>query len=652
MKKLILLSALFIFTCSSDNEGNPCIYEPTLSTETVTDITETSATLNGIIAVVSENCNVPSNTEQGFVYSTEMQPTLEDIQVNVNGDNISTTIEDLTPNTTYYVRSFLTNNLGDFYGNEMDFTTSEIAAGLSVSTQSLSFGEITERNHSDSQVIVISVTNLTDDIVISTTTNYEVSLDDSSFSSEQSASAAESVEVFVRFSPESGAIGEQLGTLTIESLEAENLSVSLSGIGLSAIPEIISNRSNLVFSGETQIFTDSYSIGIIVSGQFLTAPIDLSVSGPFEISSDDVLFSSDIQIPSESANNENTVFVHFSPTEVGSFSGTITLQSTSAPDVIISLSGIASPTVHNYITYQDQPLGFGGGFSQSNSQVFNLHQDISNVSQIKMFLQIDCPSTGCDDWDRFANIKVKDDATGNWFEIGRYITPYWVGTQLLNRGLEFDVTDFKSLLSGPTELRIYIENWTTKADLITLEFDYVEGIPDYPYYAVSEVLGFHANSIDGVPYGISHNRDLDKTIQIPNNAESTHLRTLISGWGHATPTDANGRPCAEWCYRTHDVKINGVNTFQHNMGPIGCDTNPIYNQSPGNWMPDRAGWCPGMVVPVRSNDLGTSFNGTSFTFEYDFKDWTSDGQGGNAYYATSTYVVVKSNTEISSPFVN
>ena len=131
---------------------------------------------------------------------------------------------------------------------------------------------------------------------------------------------------------------------------------------------------------------------------------------------------------------------------------------------------------------------------------------------------------------------------GNWFEIGRYITPYWVGTQQLDRGLEFDVTDFKALLSGPTELRIYIENWTAKADLITLEFDYIEGTPDYPYYAVSEVLGFHANSIDGVPYGVSHSEDLDKTIQIPNNAESTHLRTLISGWGHATPTDSNGRP--------------------------------------------------------------------------------------------------------------
>ena len=125
MKKLLLLSALLIFACS-DDEGNPCVYEPTLTTEAATDITETSATLNGVISIVSENCDVPNNTEQGFVYSTEIQPTLEDIQINVNGTNISTTIEGLTPNTTYYVRAFLTNNLGDFYGDEVSFTTTDI----------------------------------------------------------------------------------------------------------------------------------------------------------------------------------------------------------------------------------------------------------------------------------------------------------------------------------------------------------------------------------------------------------------------------------------------------------------------------------------------------------------------------------------------
>ena len=533
---------------------------------------------------------------------------------------------------------------------------SDSVSEIVLDNDSFSFGEVYELDHSESQILNIIGNNISSDLNLSTSANFEMSLDDSSFSNSLTVPSFEEIIVYVRFSPQTGAVGDQSGTLRIESSELDELSINLSGVGMSTSPVILSNRSNLVFSGDTPIFTNSYSIGIIVSGQFLTAPIDVTVSGPFKISLDGTIFSNNLQIPLESVNDDTTVYVHFSPFEVGSFSGSVILQSVAATDVEVTLAGIATPVVHNYTTYQSQPLGFGGGYNQSASQVFNLHQDLSNVSQIKMFLQIDCPTTGCDDWDRFANIKVKDPDSGNWFEIGRYITPYWVGTQLLDRGLEFDVTDFKSLLTGTTELRIYIENWTTKTDLVSLEFDYVEGTPDYPFYAVSEVLGFHANSIDGVPYGVSHNEDLDRSVQIPNNAESSHLRTIISGWGHATPVDSNGRPCAEWCYRTHNVKINGSNSFQHYMGPIGCASNPIYNQAPGNWTPDRAGWCPGMAVPVRVDNLGTAFSGSSFTFEYDFEDWTSDGgttsgQTG-AYYATSTYVVVKSNTEISSPIVN
>ena len=123
MKKLLLLSALLIFACSSDSEGNDCIYEPTLSTEAVTDITETSATLNGIIAIVSENCDVALGEMQGFVYSTNPSPTNDDNVEVVYGTDISTTIDNLIPNTTYYVRVFITNSLGEFYGNEMEFTT-------------------------------------------------------------------------------------------------------------------------------------------------------------------------------------------------------------------------------------------------------------------------------------------------------------------------------------------------------------------------------------------------------------------------------------------------------------------------------------------------------------------------------------------------
>ncbi len=124
MKKTLIFLLVLFLSCT-DDQGNPCVYQPTLTTEAVTNITETSATLNGTIDITSENCETPNNTEQGFVYSTEIQPTIEDTQVNVNGTSISTTLEGLTPNTTYYVRSFLTNALGEFYGNEMEFITEE-----------------------------------------------------------------------------------------------------------------------------------------------------------------------------------------------------------------------------------------------------------------------------------------------------------------------------------------------------------------------------------------------------------------------------------------------------------------------------------------------------------------------------------------------
>ena len=125
MKKLIYLFLTVLIVACVDDEGNPCVYSPTLTTSAVANVTETSATLNGVISIVSDNCDNPTNTEQGFVYATTIQPTINNIQVNVNGTDITTTLENLEPNTTYYARTFLTNALGEFYGNEVNFITSE-----------------------------------------------------------------------------------------------------------------------------------------------------------------------------------------------------------------------------------------------------------------------------------------------------------------------------------------------------------------------------------------------------------------------------------------------------------------------------------------------------------------------------------------------
>jgi len=125
MKNLKYLFIAFVFVACSSDDGNDCVYTPTLETLAITDIIQTTATLNGIISIVSENCDAPNNTEQGFVFATTIQPTTNDNQVNVNGVNVTTTIENLEANTTYYVRTFLTNALGEFYGNEVSFLTND-----------------------------------------------------------------------------------------------------------------------------------------------------------------------------------------------------------------------------------------------------------------------------------------------------------------------------------------------------------------------------------------------------------------------------------------------------------------------------------------------------------------------------------------------
>ena len=123
MKKLIYLFLTILIVGCSDDDGNPCFYNPTLTTSAVTNVTETAATLNGVISIVSQNCEDPTNSEQGFVYATTIQPTIANTKVNLNGTDITTILENLQPNTMYYVRTFLTNALGEFYGNEISFMT-------------------------------------------------------------------------------------------------------------------------------------------------------------------------------------------------------------------------------------------------------------------------------------------------------------------------------------------------------------------------------------------------------------------------------------------------------------------------------------------------------------------------------------------------
>jgi uncharacterized protein (TIGR02145 family) len=93
----------------------------TLTTAEVTEITTTTAISGGEIT----NDGGSPVTARGVCWSTSQNPTIADsttIDGSGNGVFVSN-LAGLLPDTLYYVRSYATNGVGTFYGNEISFTT-------------------------------------------------------------------------------------------------------------------------------------------------------------------------------------------------------------------------------------------------------------------------------------------------------------------------------------------------------------------------------------------------------------------------------------------------------------------------------------------------------------------------------------------------
>lgn len=119
---LLLISLILLVNCSSDsNENNEQILG-TITTEEVLNITTTSVTFSGnLISAGSGEVSA-----KGVVFGTNANPTLNDnveLSNNNNLGNFTINISGLIQNTTYYVRAFVTTEVGTNYGEEKLFTT-------------------------------------------------------------------------------------------------------------------------------------------------------------------------------------------------------------------------------------------------------------------------------------------------------------------------------------------------------------------------------------------------------------------------------------------------------------------------------------------------------------------------------------------------
>ena len=107
---------LTTFTTSCSGTG-PVVTDPTVATNPATNVAQTSATLNGTIT----NPDNVTITAMGFEWKTTTGGTYT--PVTVTGSALTYDLSNLSENTSYTYKAFITFNGSTVYGSEVTFTT-------------------------------------------------------------------------------------------------------------------------------------------------------------------------------------------------------------------------------------------------------------------------------------------------------------------------------------------------------------------------------------------------------------------------------------------------------------------------------------------------------------------------------------------------
>ena len=332
----------------------------------------------------------------------------------------------------------------------------------------------------------------------------------------------------------------------------------------------------------------------------------------------------------------------WTPSDYGTYTMTITAETTGGMSSVQTVTFEVTDEVADMNVQTFDQVHISTSTQATVIDNFAFPTYVGSFDQIIAYLDVTCPSGGCDAWDRVGHMYAKA-PNGEWVEIIRYITPYGVACDH-----NIEVTDYSSIFQGLVEMRFSIGT-DSHGFIVDVNFDFQEGTPPYKYSWVKTLWN------KTYPFGDYENLQPVEPLvwNFESITESVKLKIFNTGHGWGSSNSLNA---AEFYEATHKIKVNDTDFDQHLW--VDCNPNPDGCQPQnGTWYYDRAGWCPGSIGALYEYNLTPFINESDVGINYEFYpgyvDYchpnhpdcvsgvtcTNCNEGFNPHYIVSAYMV-------------